>query len=137
MDTQPAAGRTTRLPRNIALDGKTVSAMVHLFCQHQHGYPREELCADCSRLMSYAYLRLAKCPFGSEKTTCNQCPIHCYRPSEREAMKVVMRFAGPRMLLRHPALSLRHLWMERRGAPPWPPRARPTRTDIPAVPPPA
>lgn len=125
------------LPRNIKLDGKTVSAMLHLYCYDQHGYPRQELCTDCSTLMSYAYLRLAKCPFGREKTTCSACPVHCYRPAERAAMKVVMRYSGPRMLLRHPALALRHLWMERKGAPPWPPRGRQTRTDVTALPPPA
>jgi hypothetical protein len=137
MEIPTTGSRPSRLPRNIALDGKTVAAMVHLFCQHQHGYPREELCADCSTLMSYAYLRLAKCPFGPEKTTCNQCPIHCYRPAERAAMRIVMRYAGPRLFVRHPALSLRHLWMERKGAPPWPPRARRAHTGIPAGPPPA
>ena len=36
----------------------------------------------------------------------------------------VMRYAGPRMLWRHPLLAIRHLWIERQGAPPWPPRRR-------------
>jgi hypothetical protein len=39
-------------------------------------------------------------------------------------MKDVMRYAGPRMLWRHPLLAIRHLWIERQGAPPWPPRRR-------------
>jgi len=30
-----------------------------------------------------------------------------------EAMRRVMRFAGPRMMLRHPWLSIVHLWKER------------------------
>jgi hypothetical protein len=31
-----------------------------------------------------------------------------------------MREAGPKMVLRHPVLALRHLWMERQLPPPWP-----------------
>ncbi len=73
---------------------------------------------------SISAFRLAKCPFGTQKTTCRECPVHCYRPAERTAMKDVMRFAGPRMLWRHPFLALRHLWLERQGPPPWPPQKR-------------
>ena len=115
---QPASDRV--LPRNIELDIKTVSAMVRIYCADKHGR-RAELCDACSHLLSYADERLEKCPFQEEKTTCRDCPIHCYRPAERTAMKDVMRYAGPRMLWRHPLLAIRHLWMERKGAPPWPP----------------
>ena len=31
-------------------------------------------------------------------------------------MKVVMRYAGPRMLWRHPVLAIRHLWLDQQGA---------------------
>ena len=41
----------------------------------------------CAELTGYAELRLSKCPFGAAKTTCRECPVHCYRPGEREAMK--------------------------------------------------
>jgi hypothetical protein len=108
------------LPRNIDRDMRTVAAMVRIYCADRHR-TRAELCEQCSHLLSYADDRLAKCPFGEEKTTCRDCPIHCYRPAERTAMKDVMRYAGPRMLWRHPLLAIRHLWLERKGAPPWPP----------------
>jgi len=52
-------------------------------------------------------------------------------------MKNVMRYAGPRMLVRHPALALRHLWMERKGPPPWPPGAKRSRAGAAELPPPA
>ncbi len=35
-------------------------------------------------------------------------------------MREVMRFAGPRMLARHPYLAIRHLLDDRREAPPLP-----------------
>jgi hypothetical protein len=115
------ADTRARLPRNILVDAKTVRAMVHIFCGHHHRPPRGTLCADCEALAGYADLRLSKCPFGAAKTTCRECPIHCYRPAPRAAMKAVMRYAGPRMTWRHPWLALRHLWLDRQGAPPWPP----------------
>ncbi len=109
------------LPRNIQLDLCTVSAMVRLFCRARHADPAG-LCPSCAELTRYAEMRLSKCPFGEAKTTCRECPVHCYRPGEREAMRAVMIFAGPRMLWTHPWLALRHLWLERKGAPPWPPK---------------
>jgi hypothetical protein len=35
----------------------------------------------------------------------------------RDHIKLVMRYAGPRMLLRHPILTIRHLLDARRPAP--------------------
>ncbi|MDI8106979.1 nitrous oxide-stimulated promoter family protein, partial [Salmonella enterica subsp. enterica serovar Anatum] len=42
-----------------------------------------------------------------EKPACKQCPVHCYQPAKREEMKQIMRWAGPRMLWRHPVLTVR------------------------------
>ena len=109
------------LPPNIQRDMRTVAAMVRIYCAGKHGGRGGRLCEACANLLGYADDRLAKCPFAEEKTTCRDCPIHCYRPAERTEMKEVMRYAGPRMLWRHPMLAIRHLWMERKGAPPWPP----------------
>ena len=64
-------------------------------------------------LQRYAHERLDRCPFGDDKPTCRECPIHCYRPAEKAAMQEVMRATGPRMLWRHPWLALVHLWKER------------------------
>lgn len=67
------------------------------------------MCPDCARLMAYARRRLEKCPYGASKPTCANCPIHCYKPAQRQRARDVMRFAGPRMTLRHPFRSLTHL----------------------------
>lgn len=119
-----AMGPASPPPPNIQRDRKTVAAMVRIYCADKHGTVRGTLCEACGPLLEYADERLAKCPFGEEKTTCRECPIHCYRPAERTSMKEVMRYAGPRMLWRHPLLAIRHLWIERQGPPPWPPRTR-------------
>ena len=48
---------------------------------------------------------------GETKLACAKCPIHCYQPEVREKVKAVMRYAGPRMIWRHPILALRH-WLD-------------------------
>jgi len=90
----------------------TVAAMVRIFCRAHHGGPA--LCRDCAALLQYANYRLDRCPFDADKPTCVACPVHCYRPAERQRMREVMRYAGPRMLWRHPYLAIRHLLDERR-----------------------
>ena len=95
---------------------KTIDAMIALYCRDQHVY-RGRLCAECAALAVYAQQRLEKCPFEDDKPTCAKCPIHCYKPACREQIQAVMRYAGPRMLLRRPILAIRHMFDERRAAP--------------------
>src|SRR5262249_44121560 len=99
--------------RRLAREWKTVTAMLHIYCRHQHA---GDLCPECQGLMNYVSLRLARCRFGKDKPTCAKCPVHCYQPDRREQIKAVMRYAGPRMMLEHPWLSLCHLldgWLRR------------------------
>ena len=53
-------------------------------------------------------MRISRCPFMATKTFCSQCHVHCYTLEKLQAIKDVMRYAGPRMLLRHPVLVVRH-----------------------------
>jgi predicted amidophosphoribosyltransferase len=100
----------------MAREQRTVEVMIRLYCRDHHG-PARELCDDCRALREYTRERLGKCPFQEGKTTCARCPVHCYRPQMREAVRAVMRYAGPRMLARHPVLALRHLLDGRRREP--------------------
>ena len=90
--------------------------MVAMYCKAHHRRG-EGLCEECAGLLAYALERLGKCPFGAEKPTCAHCPIHCYKPERRQAAREVMRYAGPRMLWRHPFLALMHLIDGSRKAP--------------------
>ena len=105
-------------PRRISRERKTVRLMVEMFCADRHG--GDGLCADCSELADYADRKLDLCPYGPEKPTCANCPIHCYRTEPREQMREVMRFAGPRMVKTHPILALMHVFDDKREAPPQP-----------------
>ncbi len=90
---------------------QTVAAMIDLYCEAHHGRHVNSaagLCPECAALRDYAFARLGKCPFGDRKPTCRRCRIHCYKKNVREHVQEVMRFSGPRMLFRHPVLSIRH-----------------------------
>jgi hypothetical protein len=93
----------------IAREMKTVRAMIGIFCRDRHGTRKGDLCPDCAALREYALDRLGKCRYGEMKTPCRDCPIHCYKPDMREAIRQVMRHAGPRMMWEHPWLSVCHL----------------------------
>lgn len=83
--------------------------------------------ASCRELEAYAVKRLSACVFRESKPTCQNCPIKCYKPAMRVQMAAVMRYAGPRMLLRHPYWALRHLLDGFKSAPVLPKRTN-TRT---------
>lgn len=86
----------------------TVEKMIYIYCLHKHK-THGALCPECKELNDYAHLRLDKCTFGEDKPTCEKCPIHCYKPIMKEKVREVMKYAGPRMILYHPILAVRHL----------------------------
>jgi hypothetical protein len=97
---------------------ETVRLMIQIYCRAAHGHPRQgPLCEDCARLAEYSEARLERCPWGEEKPTCARCPTHCYKPDMREAVRKVMRYSGPRMLLSHPVRGVRHVLKGFRAAP--------------------
>lgn len=92
--------------KRLARERQTILRMVELYCAAHHD--TDGLCADCREFMDYADVRLRKCPYGPAKPTCANCPIHCYKPARREQARAIMRYSGPRMLLRYPLLTIAH-----------------------------
>lgn len=124
---------TPRLLREL----ETIEAMTRIYCADHHEAPHP--CADCQALMTYASKRLAVCTYGEDKPVCAKCQIHCYGKAMREKVRVVMRYSGPRMILRHPWLALMHVADKRHVAPPKPnagarPAGVPPPTDAAASP---
>ena len=87
-------------------EAETVRLMIRLYCKGNHG--SSALCASCKELLTYAAKKVERCPHEDEKPTCRRCTIHCYDAEHRERIREVMRYAGPRMLLHHPVLAIRH-----------------------------
>jgi hypothetical protein len=99
--------QATAAASRIAREKRTISAMIAIYCRTHHA-GRVSLCVECAALRDYAFCRLDRCPFGADKTTCVACPVHCYKPAYKDRIKEVMRYAGPRMIFRHPILALLH-----------------------------
>lgn len=89
-------------------DRQAIELMLRLYCRDKHK-PTQPLCTACQELLQYARLRLELCRHYPEKPACSKCPNPCYKPSRRQQMIDVMRYAGPRMLYTHPIVALRHL----------------------------
>ena len=87
---------------------KSVGLMIALYCRDHH-HSDKGLCDECRELAKYASSRLRNCPFQENKTTCGNCPVHCYKPNMREKIRNVMRYAGPRMMRHHPILAIGHI----------------------------
>ena len=103
---------TGRLKR----EHQTLVWMTAIYCEAHHTQHDGGLCHACAALMRYSETRLAKCPYGQSKPTCTKCPIHCYKKQQREYVRQVMRYAGPRMARRHPWRALSHMFDKLRRA---------------------
>ena len=82
--------------------------MIGIYCRDHHHADDAAHCPDCADLLRYANQRLDVCVFGESKMACNDCTVHCYSNTRRTRIVEVMRYAGPRMPLRHPLLGLWH-----------------------------
>jgi hypothetical protein len=94
--------------RRLRREYRTMARMVEIHCAAHHDGPAP--CASCQAFLEYAGKRLDKCPYGAAKPVCAKCPIHCYKKAPRALAREIMRDAGPRMAVKHPLLSLAHLF---------------------------
>ena len=100
--------------RNHIEDEKVaVEVMIRMYCRYKEG--NSVLCPACEELLAYAMERLDRCRFRPDKPTCRKCPVHCYRKDMRERIRSVMRWSGPRMILFHPIIAIRHTIRELRN----------------------
>lgn len=113
-DSESENKTTDEYPR-IRREKRTIEAMIKLYCKHHHE-PQDTICRECKTLLEYARKRLDKCPFQEKKPTCSQCTIHCYEPEQRETIREIMRYSGPRMIVHHPIMAIKHLVDKRKNS---------------------
>lgn len=107
---------------------QTIKAMVEIYCKaHCDAKGKLETCQDCQDFLTYAHTKLDRCPYGQNKPTCNKCPVHCYKPELKAKAREIMIYSGPRMLLPHPIMAIRHLLAERGPVPGKPPASASNR----------
>jgi hypothetical protein len=80
-----------------------------------YGRRAPAVCEECAELLRYAERRRAFCP-KDPKPFCSYCDTHCYSADRREFMREIMRYSGPRSVVRGHAIdSVRHLMEGRRA----------------------
>ena len=89
------------------IEKKTILAMHKMYCKAKHG--NDVLCKSCNELYSYSIKRIEACHFQPEKPACSRCPVHCYKADMRARVRDVMRYAGPRMIYKHPYYAMFHI----------------------------
>lgn len=90
-------------------DIKTIEVMIKIYCHGKHR-TGVKFCPKCKELLRYAIKRINRCQLKERKTICAQCLVHCYTPFMREKIRDVMCYSGPRMMYKHPILTLFHLF---------------------------
>ena len=93
----------TRIER----EKQTVRKMIELYCCHH--LKQDTMPDEYQHLTEFACRRLDHCKYGEQKTACKNCPTHCYAPKEREQIRKIMRWAGPRMIFYSPIAAINHL----------------------------
>ncbi len=91
----------------VSKEKKIVYLMIEIYSKH---HDKKELKdnEEMLQLLNYAYKRLDHCPFKDKKSFCSICKIHCYEKTMREKIKKVMRYSGPRIIIYHPILFIKH-----------------------------
>ena len=102
MDDNMNSGKDSKIAREKA----TIQFMIGHYCRLKHGSAQP--CPDCAGLRAYAWARLDACRYGEEKPSCKSCPTHCYAPAQRQGIREVMRYVGPRMVYLGPWEFIRH-----------------------------
>ncbi|MGL4524469.1 MAG: nitrous oxide-stimulated promoter family protein [Spirochaetia bacterium] len=92
----------------IEKEKRVISLMIKIYCKKKHAHTF--LCEECVGLENYAHQRLNACRYGEKKGFCTHCPTQCYAKQQKEHIRNVMRFSGPRMLFHHPILLFKHIF---------------------------
>ena len=92
----------------IEREKQTVRKMIELYCRHR--LKQDTMPDQYQHLTEFACRRLDHCRYGENKTACKDCPTHCYAPKEREQIREVMRWVGPRMIFYSAEEAIRHLF---------------------------
>jgi hypothetical protein len=84
-----------------------ISLMISIYCRGKN-HDSNGLCESCKALDEYSLKRIDLCPHTETKTFCSACKTHCFSPAERDRIREVMRYSGPRMLFYHPIMLIKH-----------------------------
>lgn len=97
-------------------DRRTLEAIGRIYCAAHCTGDRDAagLCPSCRATIDATLERAAACPFGHEGN-CRDCRVHCQRGEAQQHIRAIMRFAAPRMALRHPVMTIGYLRKKAKG----------------------
>ena len=98
-------------------DRKTLEAIGCIYCHGTHsGMVRDAngLCPECRETVETTLQRTIVCPYG-HVGNCQDCTLHCQRGDAQRRIKEMMRYAAPRMAVRHPLMTAEYLRKKLRG----------------------
>lgn len=92
-------------------DRATMEAIGSIYCRGNHSDAsrgNDIMCPECRGVIENTLKRANACPYGHE-SNCEDCPTHCQRGEDQQRIKRIMRYAAPRMALRHPLMTATYL----------------------------
>lgn len=104
-----------RNPDLLGREKLTIRTMIQIYCRG-HRHSPSGICSECGRLLRYALDQIDRCPYDrSRKPACGLCRTNCFSAEMHNGFHTIMRYAGPRMMMRHPILSMAHFFDAVRG----------------------
>ncbi len=104
---QTIAERDKFMGKVIEREKRIIALMIRLYCRHK--LKQKEPDAEHAALIEYCQTQLSHCRWQDEKPPCKFCTSHCYAKKQREQVRLIMRWMGPRMVLYAPMEVVRHL----------------------------
>lgn len=98
-------------------DRRTLEAIGSIYCRGHHpGVAKDTggLCPACRGTIEQTLDRAAACPYGHGHN-CEDCETHCQRGEAQQRIKAIMAYAAPRMVFRHPLMTLEYLKKKAKG----------------------
>lgn len=92
-------------------DRRTLEAIGRIYCRGNHADVKRDaggMCPECREAIEQTLVRVSSCPHGHEGN-CQDCETHCQRGEAQARIKAIMKYAAPRMALRHPIMTIEYL----------------------------
>ena len=94
---------------------KTIRAMIAIYCQDHHHVAAGSCAMRARRCSSMLRPDLANARGVTRNPCVPTARSIAIKPAMRDQVRQVMRYAGPKMLLRHPLLAVSHLLQKRKA----------------------
>lgn len=97
-------------------DRLTLEAIGSIYCRGNHAQRRKDeagMCPECREAIELTLAKAKSCPLG-HSGNCEDCAVHCQRGDAQKRIQQIMRYAAPRMAVRHPLMTFEYLKKKRK-----------------------